>query len=435
MQEPQSKPSKRRKWLKFALWNVATVAALLFALEGLIALFLNDPASAPTFLQSALRKYYHEYDQQVIQYLPECAEYDSLLFYRLKPGSCTFSNREFSTTLHINSAGFRDDEASLDRPKMIVLGDSYAMGWGVEQDQTFAQLLEKQLGYPVLNTGVSSYGTVREVLSLDRVNTDSLDYLIVQFCPNDIPENRHFLSQNQTYQASPRHLYEESRDYQSSTKSYFPLKHILNLPGCFSSSSEPSPQPTTSTDTLEKKATSRPPTAEFVQVLKTSSKIPAHTRIIVFALEAERCNGHFVQTLETYLNEYEFASSLHDRMSFVDLTGQIDSTHRFVMDPHLNAAGHAVVAENLLAHLAHLPGKEGRHFWTYPNGDTAIACDYANGLKHGLYRAYWPNGGVSRETYYVSGAQEGPETDYDQNGNVKAERYFRAGKSVAVTRP
>ena len=52
-----------------------------------------------------------------------------------------------------------------------MLGDSHAMGWGVEQEEALPQVLARKSGRKVLNAAVSSYGTVREMLMLDRLDT------------------------------------------------------------------------------------------------------------------------------------------------------------------------------------------------------------------------------------------------------------------------
>src|SRR4029453_16623439 len=54
---------------------------------------------------NAYRSYYINFDRDDIQYNPACARYDPDLFYTLKPGSCTFANREFSVEYRINSLG------------------------------------------------------------------------------------------------------------------------------------------------------------------------------------------------------------------------------------------------------------------------------------------------------------------------------------------
>jgi hypothetical protein len=128
----------------------------------------------------------------LIQIDAQCAKYDDSLFYTLRPGQCNYKNLEFDTSYQINSQGLRDDDKSLDKPEIIVLGDSYAMGWGVEQDETFASLVEKSTGLKTLNTAISSYGTARQYLMLKRQDLSNLKYIIIQYCANDHSENRVF---------------------------------------------------------------------------------------------------------------------------------------------------------------------------------------------------------------------------------------------------
>src|SRR5262249_34040077 len=98
------------------------------------------------------------------------------------------------TDLYVNRLGVRDDEESLNAPEIVVIGDSIAMGWGVQQDETFAQLIERRTGRKVLNAAVSSYGTVREMKMLNRIDLSHATHLIIQYTENDWPENRSFRS-------------------------------------------------------------------------------------------------------------------------------------------------------------------------------------------------------------------------------------------------
>ena len=79
----------------------------------------------------------------MIQFMPCCARHDASLTYTLKPGLFSFSNIEFETQYHVNHMGLRDDEESLNNPQIIVLGDSQAMGWGVEQKREFCRVSRK----------------------------------------------------------------------------------------------------------------------------------------------------------------------------------------------------------------------------------------------------------------------------------------------------
>ncbi|WP_170377117.1 hypothetical protein [Ruegeria atlantica] len=173
--------------------NALILAVLLIGLEATLAWLVAR--ESPTGIRAVDRLAQKIYWANVsyVQYLPECARYDPELGYTLQPGNCTFENTGFSTELVVNSAGYRDDEASLDAPEIVVLGDSQAMGWGVGQGMTFADVIEAETGRKTLNTGVSSYGTVRELMTLDRLDRSNLKTVIVQYSDNDGYENRRYL--------------------------------------------------------------------------------------------------------------------------------------------------------------------------------------------------------------------------------------------------
>ena len=107
-----------------------------------------------------------------------------------------------------NSRGLRDREYSVSKPvgtyRIVMLGDSTTLGWGVPQDQTIPKILERQLnqsnipGYrncEVLNAGVGNYDTVQEVEHY-RVNDRIFnpDLVILNYFINDaepVPIERH----------------------------------------------------------------------------------------------------------------------------------------------------------------------------------------------------------------------------------------------------
>ncbi len=61
----------------------------------------------------------------------------------------------------INSEGFRDDEwPDSAEGGVAILGDSYVEGVHVDDDETVAARLRAYLGRPVLNAGITGYGTI-----------------------------------------------------------------------------------------------------------------------------------------------------------------------------------------------------------------------------------------------------------------------------------
>lgn len=98
--------------------------------------------------------------------------YDERLGWRNIP-NWRASTRGFS--LSINSKGLRDREYTYEKPeavkRILVLGDSFAWGYGVSDHEIFTEVLETRLeqnptAWEVINTGVSGWGTDQEYLYL-----------------------------------------------------------------------------------------------------------------------------------------------------------------------------------------------------------------------------------------------------------------------------
>ena len=146
------------------------------------------------WVKSIQKKTYFRGTINIWQYNNNCTTFDKNLFYKPKVGKCNFSNPEFETVLNFDefirthdllNKNYNSDEY------ILVLGDSIAMGWGVNNDKTFSYLLEKSLEKKVYNLGVSSYGTVREIkrmlLSPYYKNSKTI---LIQYHPNDLYENQ-----------------------------------------------------------------------------------------------------------------------------------------------------------------------------------------------------------------------------------------------------
>jgi lysophospholipase L1-like esterase len=104
----------------------------------------------------------------------------------------------------INSAGLRDREFPREKPagvyRIVWLGDSTTVGWGVPIEGTAPKLLERELNaagtgrFEVLNAGVGNYDTVQEVehyLTIDRAFHP--DLVILEYFINDaepVPRER-----------------------------------------------------------------------------------------------------------------------------------------------------------------------------------------------------------------------------------------------------
>jgi hypothetical protein len=210
------------------MWQGAIMSALTLALlEGLVAFSFRYPALSP--IPPSLLRYLHvQFDRNVIQVMPECAVWDEVVTYRLKTGTCVFGNREFENVYRINRLGVRDDDASLDGPQVVMAGDSVTMGWGVDQDEAFPSVFETITGRRTLNLGISSFGTVRALRLLQRVDRTRLRHLVIQYSDNDFQENERHLTDLRTKGLS-RTAYERTVEEHRRSLTYFPGKYAINM--------------------------------------------------------------------------------------------------------------------------------------------------------------------------------------------------------------
>lgn len=121
--------------------------------------------------------------------------YDAELGWSHTPGaSGQLEYVDFSVQVRINSDGLRDREYPVERVpgkhRMLVLGDSFAWGYGVEQQEVFSELIEKSRpDWEIINSGVSGYGTDQEYLYYKlRGSKYHPDVVLVLFVNND-PDN------------------------------------------------------------------------------------------------------------------------------------------------------------------------------------------------------------------------------------------------------
>lgn len=315
--------------------------ALPVLAEGLIAILLARPGWLPASgpLLDGMRHVYLLEDWNVLQ-ASEAMVPDPALGYRLRPGHWPARGREYDTELDIDSAGLRDDERSLTGPDLIVLGDSYAMGWGVAQDESFAQQLEQLTGLTVLDAGIPSYGTARELLLLGQLDRSRLRAVIVQYFINDHSENVAYLAEGAGRVSMSAEEFEANAVAHRDRLVY----HAFDYLRAFFD---------TTPFTSELEGTTPDALARTCLLVLHSSPALREVPIVLFEVGAWGGEPDAVSgAIDTALQTNAAWTRLRERMVVLRLAGVLTPQDFFVLDPHLRASGHAKIARALAQVLA-----------------------------------------------------------------------------------
>mgnify|MGYP005840364267 CR=1 FL=1 len=130
-------------------------------------------------------------------------EPDPLLGWKKKAGTQrSIRTAEFSSNETVNSRGLRGKEYPYEKPpgefRILILGDSFAEGYTVNEEDLFSELLKQMLNnninnrllYEVINAGTVGYATDQELLFFETEGKKyAPDLVLLMFYENDVLEN------------------------------------------------------------------------------------------------------------------------------------------------------------------------------------------------------------------------------------------------------
>ena len=101
-----------------------------------------------------------------------CRHHPVLGWHHIPDQEGFVERRQYRTRVKINHLGLRDKDYGYHRQpgkqRILVLGDSFVWGMGVEMEQAFTEVMERRLDHvEVINAGVPAYGTDQALLWLE----------------------------------------------------------------------------------------------------------------------------------------------------------------------------------------------------------------------------------------------------------------------------
>lgn len=177
------------------VWATLLVVVAFFAVTYAIYRDLGDSAHSRWTAGTGAERMAH--DISLHFRTPIDSMSDRQLGYIPRPGHDHIVAPEYDIVLTTTADQVRQQPPFPAQPSdlVVMVGDSFTVGLGVRDDQTYSYLLQQQYHHHTINTGVPSYAAARELTWVRRLGLlKKASLLIVQFCSNDFPENRQFVA-------------------------------------------------------------------------------------------------------------------------------------------------------------------------------------------------------------------------------------------------
>jgi len=329
--------------------KISTLSVLFLSLvfEILFGYWLQHPSKIPSFLLESFRQYYTINYRKVIQVESNCSEFDPQFFYRLRPNvQCNFSNIEFSTLIETNSVGLRDDETSLSSPDVICLGDSYTMGWGVQQQESFPQRLARIAKLKVLNAGMSSFGTVRELRKLQTLDTAACKWIVLQYCDNDVEETKPYVDNRFSLNTSSRPTYDSLVKRYEWNRVYYPGKTFLSVDNFLLRGAVKGFMKRDSMVQVGNLKVSMNETIRLFAETLSSFNIPLENRrlIVLYVNTNNYPDERFTNGLQQLLQTSPYKEKFGDKIFLLNTSNLLSKGDQYILDDHYRAVAHEKIA-------------------------------------------------------------------------------------------
>jgi len=203
----------------------------------------------------------------------------------------------------------------------------------------------------VANMGMASYGTARELMSLGRVDTSRMQWLVIQYCTNDQDENRGAVEHGYRLPISSRESYEELVRAAADSRIYFPGKYFLIIGNFFEKSCLNKIYPFFQLK-WERRDWGKKQEEQariFLDVLSHAAIDFNKVKVIVTMMDDHKnMRGPFLRTLKGLCEQPAYRCRFAAGLKVVDVEPLLSKKDLYTLDVHFKATAHTKIAWALL---------------------------------------------------------------------------------------
>ena len=111
--------------------------------------------------------------------------------YSIQRTETSLEGRPYTVVINQDTNGFRQfGDLKSDKPKVLVVGDSFTHALEVSDGNTYYSIMGKKLNVEIFAYGVGNYGTLQEFMIIDRYLEKIRPQIVIwQLCSNDFMNN------------------------------------------------------------------------------------------------------------------------------------------------------------------------------------------------------------------------------------------------------
>ena len=319
------------KILKYIFIFIFSYIIIFFSIYVLSGFLLINNITPEVKLINHYQRNFYLYGglRDIWQSHKECIEFDEDLIFIPKKTTCKFKNFEYDTSITFDKYGRYTNRSFHKEVGIAVLGDSHAMGWGVNDEETFSAILETKIDKPVYNLAVSGYGTIKKLIRLEKSGLIKLvDTVVIQYTYNDWGENNYYKKDTIEEAKKKFEIIGNSKPMSFLKKLRKSFRYSLTIP----------------IDIITKKNQIMdfdPHKIKLYEIIKNFPILNEKKIILFYANGFNMKFGNFPSKKSDLIKNLQFADF------------DLGEEHFFKIDGHLTKFGHKVIAEKLSEILIH----------------------------------------------------------------------------------
>ena len=193
---------------------------------------------------------------------------------------------------------------------------------------------------------MSSFGTVRELRKLQTLDTSNCKWIVLQYCDNDVEENKPFVDNHFSLKTSSAATYDSLVRRYEWNRVYYPGKTFLTVDNFILKDAA---KRLAKKDEMIQVGNIKVSASETVQLFAETLSyfnVPdtSMRMIILYANEKDEPDERFTNGLQQLFQTSPYREKFQNRVFLLNTSRLLNKNDHYILDDHYNKTGHEKIA-------------------------------------------------------------------------------------------